>query len=265
MIFVKLGGSLITNKSLAESARSDVIFRLANELAEAKQQDPHMQILIGHGSGSFGHPVADQYGTQRGTSSSEDWSGFTKVWYVANKLNRIVIDALRTAGLPALSLPPSASAVSVKGELVTYAVEPIQRSLEAGLLPVIQGDVAFDRVSGSTILSTETVFRYLVPELVPDLVLLAGIEPGVYREYPPVGEILSTITDADIAKLSLGSAVETDVTGGMASKVREALLISKVVPGLSVRIFSGEEPGTLLSALQGSAVGTLIRYQDQRS
>lgn len=265
MIFLKLGGSLITDKTRGEVARMDVISRLATEIATAKEMNPDLKILLGHGSGSFGHPVADQFETQKGASSPEEWSGFTQVWYVANKLNRIVIDAFRSVDLPALSLPPSASTVSSNGEIVHMSVEPIQRSLGAGLLPVIQGDVAFDRIRGSTILSTEMVFRYLAPHLDPDLVLLAGIELGVYKTYPPVGEILSLVTDKDVTSLNLGPSTATDVTGGMSNKVLEALSISKASPGSSVRIFSGEEPDTLLAALQGSPIGTRITFHNNKS
>jgi isopentenyl phosphate kinase len=263
MIFLKLGGSLITDKSRDETARLGVISRLTREIAAVIEQKSDTQILLGHGSGSFGHPVADRFGTQVGASSTEEWSGFTKVWYSANKLNRIVVDELRKVGLPALSLPPSASAISSSGEIVKMTVEPIQRALEEGLLPVIQGDVAFDLERGSTILSTEMVFRYLVPYLKPNLVLLAGIESGVYKEYPPIGEVLSSVTEMDIAKLKLGPSTATDVTGGMSSKVLEALSISEATPGLTVRIFSGEEPDTLLAALQGSPVGTRITFLDR--
>lgn len=265
MIFLKLGGSLITDKSQAETPRMGVISRLAEEIAAAKFTDPALRILVGHGSGSFGHPVANRYGTQNGAESAEDWSGFASVWYVANKLNRIIVDEFRGAGLPALSFPPSASTISSHGEIVQMNLEPIHLALEAGLLPVVQGDVAFDRDQGSTILSTEKVFRYLAPELKPKLVLLAGIEPGVYEEYPPDGEILSTITDKDVAHLNLGPSSATDVTGGMSHKVLEALSISKAIPGLSVRIFSGEEPNSLLSALQSSPVGTRITFQNIKS
>ena len=261
MIFLKLGGSLITDKAVSETARVDVIDRLAGEVANAIDANPEVRILLGHGSGSFGHPLAKKYGTQIGASSREEWSGFTQVWHVANKLNRIVIDSLRSVGLAAISFPPSASAISSAGEISHLSVEPIKKSLEAGLLPVVQGDVAFDRETGSTILSTEMIFRYLAPQLKPDVVLLAGIEPGVYSHYPPEGEVLARITSAEISNLTLGPSSSIDVTGGMANKVSEALSISKAVPGLSVRIFSAEEPNSVLAALQGANSGTLVTYK----
>lgn len=260
MIFLKLGGSLITDKAVAETARVDLIDHLAGEVAIAIDENPEVRILLGHGSGSFGHPLAKKYGTQNGAYTQQEWSGFSQVWHVANKLNRIVIDSLRSLGIPAISFPPSASAISSAGEIAGLSVEPIERALEAGLLPVVQGDVAFDRESGSTILSTEMIFRHLAPQLRPDIVLLAGIEPGVYPQYPPEGEVLPTITSAELTNLTLGPSTTMDVTGGMANKVSEAMRISKAVPGLSVRIFSGEEPNALLAALQGAELGTLVTY-----
>lgn len=265
MIFLKLGGSLITDKSKAETARMDIISRLTKEIALVKQEKPELQLVLGHGSGSFGHPVAEKFGTHRGARSLKEWSGFAQVWVFANRLNRIMIDALIERDLPVVSLPPSASTISSGGEIVAMSTEPIERALQAGLIPVIQGDVAFDRGQGAAILSTEMVFRFLAPVLKPELVLIAGVERGVYRQYPPVGEILSTVSEGDLPRLRLGPSMETDVTGGMAEKVHQALAISREYPQSKVRIFSGLEPGTLQAALHGVAVGTQIISRDQPS
>jgi isopentenyl phosphate kinase len=261
MIFLKLGGSLITDKLRSETPRMDIIERLAREIAAARDADPNLKLLLGHGSGSYGHPVAEKYGTQIGAESEQDWVGFSEVWYMAQKLNRIIIDRLRSAGLPAISFAPSASSVSSKGQIVKLMVEPIKRALDVGLLPVVQGDVAFDQERGSTILSTEMVFRFLAPLLMPQSVLLAGIEPGVFKEYPRRGEIISEIMEGDVDRLNLGPSTAPDVTGGMGSKVREAMSISRVVPGLKVRIFSGKGLNSVYDALLGEPVGTLVKAQ----
>ncbi|MEL6309142.1 MAG: hypothetical protein AAFQ52_13445 [Chloroflexota bacterium] len=50
---LKLGGSLITDKTQREILREDVLARLANEIAQALGANPTMQLVIGHGSGSF--------------------------------------------------------------------------------------------------------------------------------------------------------------------------------------------------------------------
>lgn len=259
MIFLKLGGSLITDKSKLQTPRTETIARLAAEIGEAFQTFPKLKLLLGHGSGSFGHPVAERYGTHHGAKTTEDWLGFVQVWAIANRLNRLVIDALLEASLPAMSMPPSACVLSKDGKIVEMATEPIQRAINAGLIPVVQGDVAFDILKGSTILSTEDVFHYLAPHLQPSLVLFAGIEPGVYRDYPSHTELLPVVTEDALHSIQLGSAQGKDVTGGMADKVHHAFALCKIIPGVEVRIFSGEIPGNLCAALCGTPLGTLIQ------
>jgi len=53
LIFLKLGGSLITNKDLPNTARQLVLNRIAGEISNALQHNKQIKLLIGHGSGSF--------------------------------------------------------------------------------------------------------------------------------------------------------------------------------------------------------------------
>ncbi len=258
MIFLKLGGSLITEKSQPQTARPDVLERLAREIAEALCERPETALVIGHGSGSFGHSVAARFGTQRGAASPEEWLGFADVWAAANQLHRLVIDCLRQAHVPAIGFPPSASVSCEGGAVVEMASEPVQRALAAGLVAVVGGDVAFDRQSGATIVSTERVFAFLAQRLRPSRVLLAGIELGVFADHPADTTLMDVITDQDLSRVPLGGSEAPDVTGGMAEKVRLALQLARSLPELEVRIFSGEQPGLVRDALLGAKPGTLV-------
>jgi len=184
MIFLKLGGSLITNKDQPLSARMKTIERLASEIAQFVRVMPDEQLLLGHGSGSFGHHVATNYGTHQGAESADDWRGFAEVWMAARRLNRMLMDALHAAGVAAVCFPPSASVLCSEGEIESYAFDPVQRAMEAGLVAVVYGDVAFDASQGACIVSTERVFAALALVLMPDRVLLAGVDEGVYADYP---------------------------------------------------------------------------------
>ncbi len=259
MIFLKLGGSLITDKNRPETARTEVLDRLAREIADGMRANPRMQLLLGHGSGSFGHHAATRYGTHQGATNHEDWLGFAEVWRVANRLNRLVIDALCGAGLPAMSFPPSASGITAAGELTDLSTEPVERALAAGVLPVVAGDVAFDRRRGSTIVSTERVFGYLAPRLRPTRLLFAGVDAGVFADFPANTRLYPVLNEAELAHSTVSGSAATDVTGGMADKVRQAMALAHLLPGLEVRIFSGEVPGTVARALAGEPVGTLVR------
>lgn len=255
MIFLKLGGSLITEKSQTETARLEVIDRLAAEIYDVRRENPDLALLLGHGSGSFGHHAAAKFGTHHGASTSEDWKGVVAVWKAANKLHRFVMDSLLAAGLPVISFPPSASALAHDGELISLSIRPFQQALSKGLIPVTHGDVVFDETRGAAIASTEALFSYLTETIKPNRILLAGLTPGVHDRS---GEVLSSITQADFDELAFADDELLDVTGGMKTKVKYALAFSKQLPGTEVRIFSGEAPGQLREVLLGSPNGTLI-------
>ena len=258
-IFLKLGGSLLTDKTGFEQIREDVLKRVASEIASARQVTPQLRLVLGHGSGSFGHTHASQHGTRKGVSTAEGWAGFAAVSDSALRLNRIVVKALMDAGVPAVSLSPSASAVVEDGQVKYLATEPITAALNAELVPVIHGDVAFDQARGGTILSTEEVMGYLVGRLKPSSILLAGETRGVYDT---AGEVIPQITpkNFDNIKSALGGSRGADVTGGMAAKVQDVLDLAVAQPGMQVRIFGGLEQGVIQSLLidQNQSLGTVV-------
>jgi isopentenyl phosphate kinase len=77
------------------------------------------------------------------------------------------------------------------------------------------------------------------------------------------GRSIPELNQRNLALLSaaLGGSRGTDVTGGMASKVRDMLDLVQTIDGLTVRIFSGLSPGNVRKALLGDTreLGTLIR------
>jgi isopentenyl phosphate kinase len=260
LVFLKLGGSLITDKHQASTARPDVIRRLAQEVAEALKIKPELRLVLGHGSGSFGHHAAEKYGTRLGVHSPRQWHGFGEVWLQASALNRLVVEALHAAGLPVVCFPASAAAVAAGGKVSSWDVTPIGKALAQGLLPVVYGDVVFDSKLGGTILSTEDIFGYLAGALKPQRILLAGLEEGVYADYPANSQLLTEVTPASPGswRASLGGSAATDVTGGMASKVAQMLELVEQLPGLQVSIFSGQPSGAVKKALLGAEPGTKI-------
>jgi isopentenyl phosphate kinase len=255
MIFLKLGGSLITEKAGVEQARLDVIQRLAQEISEAVAQSSGLKLVVGHGSGSFGHRAAQRFGTHLGAKTAEQWKGFSEVWGAANRLHRTFLDSLRVEGLPAISFPPSSLAVAEDGHIIAFGLEPIQTALSKGLLPIIYGDVAFDRVRGATILSTEQVLAYLAEMLEPDRLLLAGKETGILDS---AGDLIPELSERDLGAIPFHDPEGADVTGGMKAKVQQAIDLAGRIPGLEILIFSAEKAGTLRDVLLGASTGTRI-------
>lgn len=264
LTFLKLGGSLITDKDIPRTPRRDVLARLALEIAEARRETPDMPLVLGHGSGSFGHTAARRHGTRQGVQNAAGWQGFVEVWKEARALNQIVVDALSEAGLPVIAFAPSAGVTAHSGQVKHWDLQPMRAALAAGLVPLINGDTIFDDARGGTILSTEDLFIHLARQLRPRRILLAGLEEGVWADFPRCTTRIETITPRDFALVAgqISGSASVDVTGGMLEKVRTMLELAKEQPGLQAVIFSGVKPGQVMHALLGQVMGTIIHQPD---
>jgi isopentenyl phosphate kinase len=261
IVLLKLGGSLITDKDKPYTPRLDKLADLASEIRTVLDSNPQMSLILGHGSGSFGHTAAKKHGTREGVRTPEGWMGFAEVRFQAAELNRYVMQSLIKAGLPAVSFPPSSSMVSDDRKVVHPNILAIRKALDVHILPVVYGDVTFDETLGGTILSTEDVFSFLVEQFSPTRILLAGIEAGVWEDFPARTNLVREISSQVLERMraGIGGSASADVTGGMKAKVEEMLGLIRKTDGLTVQIFSAEETGLLRRALGGENVGTLLK------
>jgi isopentenyl phosphate kinase len=265
LIFLKLGGSLITDKRRYETPRPAVITRAAEEIAAALQARPDLHLVLGHGSGSFGHFVADKFRVPEG--NLQDWRGFAETSASVQRLNRMMTDAFLSAGVRAVSLQPSASARCHNGELVDLAIDPLVEVLRHGAVPLLYGDVAVDDVRGCTIVSTEQVFAYLAGSLRPQRIILAGEVAGVYSGDPQrdaIVRLIPEITSQNYGEIErmLSGSFGVDVTGGMLTKVRTLFALVKEQPNLTVQIISGRRNHLIEQVLDDPKLheGTILRY-----
>jgi isopentenyl phosphate kinase len=260
LIFLKLGGSLITDKNSPFTARNETIARLAQEIARAHQEYPLMRLVLGHGSGSFGHVPAKQYQTREGVATPHQWHGFLEVWKAAHALDQLVLDVFIEAGLPVIPFSPSACVLSRDRKIAVWDIQPIEIALSNGLIPLVHGDVVFDSAIGGTIFSTEELFAFLAPRLLPKKILLAGCEEGVWKDFPASTQLMDTIRLSEFAAIStsLGQSASVDVTGGMLTKVEIILAMLKETPKLQGLIFSGLPSGNVFHALSGEWPGTRL-------
>lgn len=259
LTLVKLGGSLITDKRRPGHARRRVIDRLAAEIAAAVERRPG-RLVVGHGSGSFGHPAAARHGVHRGLGGGGP-EGVAETQARAATLHRLVVDALLSAGAAPFSLAPSSYTCASAGRPVGLGLEPLARALGQGLLPVTYGDVVLDRRQGAAICSTETVFLALVRALrrhgqpVGRAIWLGETE-GVFDEQGSLVEFL-TRTNRRRVLAAAGPSAGTDVTGGMRLRLDTTLTLAGM--GVESWIVDGRQPGLLARVLAGEVVpGTRV-------
>ncbi len=267
--FIKFGGSVITDKTRQETPDLALIARLGGEIRTALDADPSLRIVLGHGSGSFGHVYAQRYHIQRGLAAGDDWRGYALTSAAALRLNRFVIDGLLAAGVPALALQPSATLRSASGRLTDWDTTTVALALDRGLLPVVHGDVSFDGEQGCAIISTEQLLGRLAetPALRPQRIILVG-ERGVFsanpHEHPDAALIPLIHGDTiDAVLAGAGGSHAVDVTGGMRSKIELMWGLVQRNAELTVHLI-GTDAGLLTMALLGAADGEGTRMQQHK-
>jgi len=252
LILIKLGGSLITDKNKAFTAREDVIIRLAKEI-RASLRNIKGDLIVGHGSGSFGHTVAAKYKTQDGIINKNSIKGFPLVSDAARKINVIVMNNLLKVGLKAVSFSPLSFIFSQNEKGEDSLVKPIKKAVNIGLVPVIYGDVIMDEEKGFCIYSGEKTLNLLAEKLKNDYsnikIIYCGETDGVYDEKRKTIEKITPKSFNSIKKVLKGSA-GIDVTGGMIHKVEEAIELVNLLNAETL-IINGTKKNILKEAILG--------------
>ena len=251
LVVVKLGGSVITHKNRSPPATDQQsLLRIAQEL-----RSHHGPLVVIHGGGAYGHQAAAQYGYQTpGSSPDQKMKGVPEIRRNMSKLAFDVQSALFEADLKPVVFPPFTWISLDGGEIVSYYHEPLERSLRANLTVITHGDVCFDRKSGATILSGDTLAAWMALRFGAERVLVGTNVDGVFHDDPhknPYAELMPVIDshDASAALGKVGPSRDTDVTGGMAKKLTDLLTAAR--EGVEVIIFNLTVPGRLRNLLKG--------------
>jgi isopentenyl phosphate kinase len=255
---LKLGGSAITRKEKPLTPRLDVIRRLAVEVAKAGV----FPLLIVHGGGSYGHPLAKKYRITDGFKDSSQLTGLVKTHEAMTALNRLVVNALIDQGVSAFSMS-SSSIILMKHDMIqVLETRPLTKALEIGLTPVLCGDVAFDSEKGCTILSGDKIVASLAVELGAKRIVMGVDVDGLFTGDPKVDLSVKLVRHLTLEELKslqtkIGKAGAPDVTGGMFGKVTE--LATPIARGIEVVIVNALRPDGVYKALRGEeTLGTKI-------
>lgn len=257
MMVLKLGGSVTTVKNKPMTADDRNIRRLAEEIATARPQ----KLIVVHGGGSFGHPVAKQYGIDEGFTYDQQVLGFSKTRQAMVALNSLIVDALLDMAVPAVSVTPSSFIVTDDGRIGSVNFEVVSRLVDRGIVPVLYGDAVLDSAKGFSILSGDQLAVRLAVGLRASRLVFGVDVDGVYTSNPKLDPGARLIERLPLEKLTglveVGRSLTTDVTGGMFGKVSEAA--AAVEAGVEVMIVNAAKPGIILKALRVKPVtGTIL-------
>jgi isopentenyl phosphate kinase len=239
---LKLGGSVVTEKAEPERVDEAALATAADAIGDANLRE----LVVVHGGGSFGHHHAAAHGVST-TDGSHDPAAVADVHGAMKRLNRRIVDALLARDVPAVPVHPlSLCARDVEGdfELPPASVETL---LGEGFVPVLHGDLVAHAGRGTTVVSGDELVTALARALDADRVGMCSTVPGVLDSE---GEVLARIEAYGDVAAALGESEATDVTGGMAAKVRALLDL-----GAPAFVFG---PDALAGFLRGTDVGTRI-------
>lgn len=254
MQILKLGGSVITHKDEYLSPHTENIKRLAQEISATKKP-----LIIVHGAGSFGHPVAKKYNISDGLKSSDQLVGFSETHQSMTRLNQIIVDTLLEAGVPAFGISASSMVVTKDRRLVDLDLSIIKGCLELGLIPVMYGDAVLDTEQGFAILSGDQLIVRLAIDLEAERIIFGSDVDGIYTSNPKLDPDAKLIQRVSLSHMTaeVGGATNTDVTGGMLGKLKEAE--EAVMAGAEVVFLNADAENRVKSALLGEKVmGTIL-------
>jgi isopentenyl phosphate kinase len=255
LYIIKLGGSVVTHKH-----RSEVVVRkrLISDLAITIKKlfrTKDFDLIIVHGSGAAGHGLAKKYGLASGTKKNKQKWFASFLSNIANqKLNLAIAEILIKKGLRAVSMHTASIIMQDRTKIDGFNLENIRQALNQNCIPILYGEMVFDKKLGMSICSGDSIVPYLAKNLKAQKVFFASDIDGIFDKDPYVHKDAKLIEKIRFAKINkdvnLSGSHNIDVTGGLSGKIKkmESLAFSSVK---QVEIFNGLNPENYKKAFLG--------------
>ncbi|GAA0552538.1 isopentenyl phosphate kinase [Halorubrum ejinorense] len=245
-VVLKLGGSLITEKDRPETVDDAALDDACDAVADALASGAVDRLVVVHGGGSFGHHHASERGVST-TTGTRDADAVAAIHGAMKRLNARVLERLRERGVPAVPVHPLSLAARTDGADggLDLPLGSTATLLDEGFVPVLHGDGVATAGDGVTVVSGDELVVELATGLGARRVGVCSTVPGVLDDD---GSVVREIRDFEAVADVLGASDATDVSGGMAAKVRELLALDAPASvfgadGLTP-FLRGEEAGT---------------------
>jgi len=260
MIIIKLGGSVITDKTKECSFKKYVMDSLAKDIKKSNKE-----IILIHGAGSFGHIQAKKYNLNEGNDNNEKIYGFSFTHQIVQKLNNMVLETLHNNYINAVSISPHSILKLHNHKLLSMDFNIFNDYLSLGFIPVTFGDVVLDKKLGFSVCSGDLLSIELANYFRPEKVIFAIDEDGIYDSNPKINKdakFLKSINSDQLDMLTTPKDEHADVTGGMKGKIETIKKISKL--GIDTILLNGNKPGRLYKVLIGEEIISTIVNGDKR-
>jgi isopentenyl phosphate kinase len=254
---LKLGGSLLTDKNKPFSIRENVVDDAIQQIIQSGEK-----LILIHGGGSFGHPLAKEFNIFNGINPQikNQILGLVKTHEAMIQLNSIVIKKLLKNNVPAISIQPSSFFIKKTDNFEIFSTEIIENLLDLDILPVLYGDIVIDANNSFSIISGENIIielcknlrKYRIIE-----VIFAIEKDGLFIEEIE-GEqskivLCSEVYEDEIDRLKIPNLEnKIDVTGGIEGKIKSIKEISAYK--IPVQIINGLKENYIYKAIKNKEI-----------
>ncbi len=252
IFLLKLGGSLLTDKNIPFSIREEIVKSAIQQIIDANKK-----LILIHGGGSFGHPIAKKYNISQGINISikNQIFGLTKTHEAMVKFNSQIIEEFLEKKYPALSIQPSSIFIKRLNEISFESIELIETSLDLGILPVLYGDIILDKEGNFSIISGDRIILELCKNLNKysiSKVIFAIEKDGIFVEDiendKKIIKLALEISLDELDKIKLADlGNKIDVTGSIRGKIHAIKEICRL--NIPVQVINGLTDGNIFKAL----------------
>ncbi|MFW9941640.1 MAG: isopentenyl phosphate kinase [Candidatus Thorarchaeota archaeon] len=257
IILLKLGGSLLTDKSKPFQIREDVAKSTIQQIINANEK-----VILIHGGGSFGHPLAKKYNILNGLDKSipNQICGLTETHQAMVKFNTYLVNLFLEQNYPSFSIQPSSIFINNADNIIFKSVDIIETALDLNILPILYGDIIFDKQGSFSIISGDQIIFELCENLqnyYVSKVIFALETDGIFINDKDSKEIkvklVSEIFADELDNLDLANLEKKiDVTGGIKGKIDFIKQICKF--NVPVQLLNGLKENYIYLSLKNKKV-----------
>ena len=252
VILLKLGGGLLTDKNKPLSIREDVVRSAVKQIIDANEK-----IILIHGGGSFGHPLAKKYSISNGIDKTipNQILGVAETHHAMVKFNSYLIEQFLENNYPVLSFQTSSIFTKDSGVISAKSLDVIETTLDLGIMPILYGDIILDKQGSFSIISGDQIILALNQSLNNysiSKVVFAMESDGLYTVDKNDDENCKLVTECysnELDRLNLADlGQKIDVTGGIKSKLN---FIKKICESkIPVQLLNGLIEGYIHKSLK---------------
>jgi isopentenyl phosphate kinase len=247
MYIIKIGGSIITNKSDKQGFfKKSVMDELSKNIKNSEEK-----AIIIHGAGSFGHVLAKKHSLNDGFSNINQLKGFSMTQAKVQLLNTYVLDSLHQNNINAISIPPHTTFILDNHKLNWFNKDIFQSYIDLNFTPLTFGDVVLDKTLKFSICSGDLIILALTKAFKPKKVIFIIDEDGLYSSNPKIdkdAKFLKEVNLSDLNNLTITLDDHADVTKGMEGKINTIKQISQL--NIDTIMLNGNKPDRLYDVLK---------------